>query len=96
MDYSQRTGQMRSGRLSDNRRNGRQRGLQTGRGSGGNRYQLKSRNIRFRGKGSAGMTRFAGLNMRTIVMAALGVVQSVAIHSSEPAGEDREAEGGAA
>ena len=74
MDYSQRTGQMRSGRLSDNRRNGRQRGLQTGRGSGGNRYQLKSRNIRFRGKGSAGMTRFAGLNMRTIVMAVLGVV----------------------
>jgi len=38
----------------------------------------------------------AGRTFLVILMAALGVVQSVAIHSAEPAGEDREAEGGAA
>ena len=37
----------------------------------------------------------AGRTFLVILMAALGVVQSVAIHSSEPAAEDREAEGDA-
>ena len=77
MDYSQRTGQSRSGSLVDDRRYNRQRGgspYRGQRGSGSNRNQLKSRSIRFRGKGSAGMTRFAGLDMRKIIMAVLGLV----------------------
>ena len=37
----------------------------------------------------------AGRTFLVILMAALGVVQSVAIHSSDPAIEDREAEGDA-
>ena len=80
MDYSQRTGQMRRGSLSDNRKTNRQRGsYRPERGTGGNRYQLKSRNIRFRGKGSAGMTRFAGLNMRSIIMIVLGIVLAILV-----------------
>ena len=77
MDYSQRTGRTRTGSLKDDRSYNRQRGVSAyrpGRGSGSNRYELRSRNIRFRGKGSAGMTRFAGLNMRAIIMGVLGIV----------------------
>ena len=78
MDYSQRTAQTRRGALTDDRRSGRQLNgsLRLGRGSG-NRYQLKSRNIRFRGKGNAGMTRFGGLDPRKLIMLALGVVLAI-------------------
>ena len=78
MDYSQRTAQTRRGALTDDRRSGRQLNgsLRSGRGSG-NRYQLKSRNIRFRGKGNAGMTRFGGLDPRKLIMLALGVVLAI-------------------
>ncbi len=81
MDYSQRTGQTHSP-LSDNRGPSRQRGgsYRSGRSSGGgSRYQLRSRNIRFRGRRSGVLTRFAGFNLRQIMMIVLGLVLAVLV-----------------
>ena len=80
MDYSQRT--ERSRPLSDNRRSSRSRvggSYRSGRSGGGNRYELKSRNIRFRGKSSSMKTRFAGLNPRQIMFIVLGVVLAILV-----------------
>ena len=80
MDYSQRT--ERSRPLSDNRRSSRSRvggSYLSGRSGGGNRYELKSRNIRFRGKSSSMKTRFAGLNPRQIMFIVLGVVLAILV-----------------
>lgn len=77
MDYSQHTGDIRRTPLVDNRRYSRQAGpgsYRSGRApSRQGSYPLKSRNIRFKGKRSAGLTRFGG-NTRTIIMAVLGLV----------------------
>lgn len=83
MDYSQRTSQTRSP-LSDNRGSAHRRGggsYRTGRpsGGGGNRYRLKSRNIRFRGKGSGPLARFARFSPRQIVMIVLGLVLAILV-----------------
>lgn len=80
MDYSQRT--ERSRPLSDNRRSSRSRvggSYRSGRSGGGNRYELKSRNIRFRGKSSSMKTRFTGLNPRQIMFIVLGVVLAILV-----------------
>jgi|GEM_PF-2657430 len=81
MDYSQRTGQMRRGAITDDRRGlrARSRAYGASRPSGGGRNQLKARGIRFSGTGSSGRGPLGGLGPRKIVMIVLGIVLAILV-----------------